>query len=572
MESPDERPLAGHESAGAWVDLAVLTLIGLVLFFALGRVPLANPDEGRYAQIPREMMAQGDWVTPRLNGIPYFEKPPLVYWTVGASIYAFDSAEWAVRLTPALFGLGGVLLTYAAARRMHGRVAGLAAAVVLGTSLLYFALSRILLLDMAVSVLMSATLFCFILGVREPASPRRRWFFHGLYVSAALATLTKGLIGFLVTGAVMFLWLLIFNQWKRLRPLHLPTGILLFLGIAAPWHILAAQRNPEWAHFYFVHEHWERFTTTGHDRYEPWWYFIPVLLLGLFPWTGFLWCSTRDAIVGSSDGLKAAWARRRENAEPWFFVTWVVFVFLFFSKSQSKLIPYILPVFPALAVLIGAWLARCWADQTPARLRRGLGVFSFVCGMLGVAALVMVLKPGAVRDPAQAADLRPFGLALGAIFLLGGIAAPWAARVRGVMAGIGTLLGTTLGFLLVLVLAAPGYQRAGTKELAAVASARMQPADRVYHYWAFFHDFLYYTQRPVGLVSYIDELEVQFLPAAERAARFIDDAALKAQWAEAPRVWVVLRKRDAENFRKGVTASYHLIGESRGHYLVSNRP
>ena len=547
------------------MDVAVLALLGLVMFFALGRMPLANPDEGRYAQIPREMAAQGDWVTPRLNGIPYFEKPPLVYWTVGAAQAIFGAAEWPVRLTPALFGFGGVLLTYGAARRLHGRVAGLASAIVLGTSLLYFALSRILLLDMAVSVLMSATLFCFILGVREPQGARRRWLFCGLYASAALATLTKGLIGFLVTGAVMFLWLLIFNQWKRLRPFYLPTGGLLFLAIAAPWHVLAAQRNPEWARFYFVHEHWERFTTTAHDRFEPWWYFGPVLILGLFPWTGFLWSAAREALAGG-------WARRRENADAWFFVTWIAFVFLFFSRSQSKLIPYILPVFPALAVVVGPWLARRCEERAAERLRAGLVCFSFFCGMLGVAALVMVLKPGAIGDPVQAAELRPFAVAMATIMLLGGIAAPWAARVRGAVAGLGTLLGTTLGFLLVLVLAAPGFQRPGTKELAAIASARMQPSDHVYHYWAFFHDFVYYTQRPVGLVSYIDELEVQFLPAAERAARFIDDAELQRQWARAPRVWVVLRKQDAENFRLRVTASYHLIGESRGHYLVSNQP
>lgn len=556
------------------MDIAVLSLLGLVMFFALGRVPLANPDEGRYAQIPREMLAQGDWVTPRLNGTPYFEKPPLVYWTVGAAQSLFGPAEWAVRLTPALFGLGGVLLTYGAARRMYGRAAGLASAVVLGTSLLYFVLSRILLLDMAMSVLMSATLFCFILGVREsPVGLTRRWLFYGLYASAALATLTKGLIGFLVTGAVMFLWLLIFNQWKRLRPLYLPTGVLLFLFIAVPWHVLAAQRNPEWARFYFVHEHWERFTTTAHNRNEPFWYFIPIVLLGLFPWTGFLASAAREALAGGpSGGLRACWARRRENADAWFFVTWIGFVFLFFSKSQSKLIPYILPVFPALAVLIGPWLARGWAEEGARRLRAGLGVFSFICGMLGVAALVMVLKSGAMKDPVQAAELRPFVFALAAIFLVGGIAAPWAARMRGVMAGLGTLLGTTLGFFLVIVLAAPGFQRAGTKDLAAIVNARIKPPDRVYHYWAFFHDFVYYTQRPVGLVSYIDELEVQFIPAAERAARFIDDEALQRQWVEPTRVWVVMRKREADNFRARVTASYHLIGESSGHYLVSNQP
>ena len=547
-------------------DLLLLAVVfGAFYLFLLGRLPLANPDEARYAQIPREMAAAGDWVTPRLDGVPYFEKPPLVYWFVGGAQRVFGYGEFAARLTPAFFALGGVLLTYAAARRLHGRTAGLAAAVVLGTALIYFVLARILLLDMAVSVLMSATLFCFILGVREPPGARRRWLFYGLYASAALATLTKGLIGFLVTGAVMFLWLLVFNQWKRLRPLHLPSGIALFLAIAAPWHVLAAQRNPEWARFYFVHEHWERFTTTAHARYEPWWYFIPVLLLGLFPWTGFLWSSVREAVAGG-------WTRRKENADAWFFVTWAGFIFLFFSKSQSKLIPYILPVFPALAVLIGAWLAGRGARADARRLRVELRVFTFLCGVLAAAALFVALKPGVISDPAQLAALRPFCFALAAVFMVGGVGAPWAARVRGVWAGLVTVAATAIGFGLVLVLAAPGFQRAGTKEIALAAREMIRPGERVYHYWAFFHDFVYYTQRPVGLVSYIDELEVQFIPAEERAARFIDDATLRAQWAGPARVWVVLRKRDLESFRQHVTTAYPLLRESRGHYLLSNQP
>jgi 4-amino-4-deoxy-L-arabinose transferase-like glycosyltransferase len=556
--------------AAFWTrDLLLLALaFGALNLFLLGRLPLANPDEGRYAEIPREMLATGDWVTPRLNATPYYEKPPLVYWTVGLSRVLFGPGEFAVRLTPALFGLGGVLLTYAAARGLYGRAAGLAAAVVLGTSLLYFALSRILLLDMAVSVLMTATLFCFILGVQEPPGARRRWLFLGLYASAALATLAKGLIGFLIPGAILFLWLLLFNQWRRLLPMHLGPGLLVFLAIAAPWHVLAAQRNPEWAYFYFVREHWLRFTTTTHDRAEPVWFFGPVLLAGLFPWVGFLGGAVREALAGG-------WARRRENAAAWFLVTWALFVVLFFSKSQSKLIPYILPAFPPLAVLIGAWLGRRWEEGAAARLRFGLGVLAFGCGLLGLALVVLALRPGMIRDPAQAVALRPFALAMAAILFVGGVAAPWAARVRGVAAGLGTTVATMIGFFLVLVLAAPEFQRAGTKELAAVARERVAPGDRVYHYWAFFHDFVYYTERPVGLVSYIDELQVQFLDPAERAARFIDDATLRRQWAGPERIWIVVRQRDLVQ-PKSVFADgslrYHLIAATRAHSLISNRP
>src|SRR5690606_21411267 len=120
--------------------------------------------------------------------------------------------------------------------------------------------------DMVVSVLIAATCWCFLLGVREPAGRRRRRLFYGLYASAAGATLAKGLIGFLLPGAVMFLWLLVFNQWRRLRPLYLPTGLLLFGLVGVPWHVAIALQNPEWAQFYFVHEHWMRFTSSGHLR------------------------------------------------------------------------------------------------------------------------------------------------------------------------------------------------------------------------------------------------------------------------------------------------------------------
>ena len=563
-------------------DLLLLTLVlGALFGFRLGSHPLANPDEGRYAEIPREMLAAGEYVTPRLDGVPYFEKPPLMYWVVAAGLKAFGPNEWALRAAPALFALGGVLLTYAAGRRLYGRPAGLYAAGVLGSSLLYFALARLLILDMAVSVLMSATLFCFILGVREPspstdAGPAgssrplrqaqgRRWLFYGLYASAALATLTKGLIGFLVTGAVMFLWLLVFNQWKRLRPFYLPTGALLFLAIAAPWHILAAVRNPGWARFYFLYEHWERFLSPSHNRYEPWWFFVPIVLLGLFPWVGFLWPSLRAALAGG-------WARRKENADAWFFVTWAVFIFLFFSKSQSKLIPYILPVFPPLAVLMGAWLARAGANGATAGARTGIRVFTFLCGLLAAALCVAVLKPGVIREPAQAALLRPYAFGLAAVLLLGGVAALWSEKVRGWRAGLTTMASTLLGFYLILILAAPSIQRPGTKELARQTAALIRPGDRIYHYHAFFHDFTFYAGQTVGTVAHQDELESQFLNPAERAARFIDEAEFRRQWAGPDRLFVVARKRDVRELFADPAFRYHLLGENRDHYLLSNQP
>jgi len=548
-------------------DLLVLALLfGALLAWRLGSAPLLNPDEGRYAEVPREMIASGDWVTPRLDGVPYFEKPPLGYWAVALCETAFGPSEWAVRLTPALFALVGILGTYAAARALYGRDAGFWAAVVLGTSLLYTALGRMVGLDMIVSVLMAGTLFCFILGVRQEPGVRRRAFFYGLYLFAALATLAKGLIGFLITGAVMFLWLLLMGQWKRLRPLYLPTGIALFLAVAVPWHVIVSRHNPGWAHFYFVYEHWERFFDKGHGRYQPFWFFAPVLLLGLFPWTGFLWHAVRDALAGG-------WERRRENSEAWFLVIWAVFIFLFFSKSQSKLINYILPVFPALAVLLGRWIALALPRPDGfLRLKPGLRAFTFLCGLIAAALCVAVLKPGLIRAPGQAEALRPYAFVIAAILALGGVRAMVPRNSAGAMGPL-KVVTTTLVFLVgVLMFAVPIIDVRSTKDLALAARALVKPGDRVYAYHGFFHDFTYYLGSPIGLARYTDELEVQFLTPGERAEKFIDDAEFRRQWSGPGRVFAIARKRDAAELFADPAFHYHVVATGPYHTLLSNEP
>jgi 4-amino-4-deoxy-L-arabinose transferase-like glycosyltransferase len=567
-ESPGS-PVSASVASRAWRrDLFVLILAFCVLYgFRLGSYPLANPDEGRNAEIAREMIATGDFVTPRLNGVNYFEKPPVVYWAVAASLQVFGETEWAVRLVPALFGLAGVLFTYAAGYRLYGRAAGIAAAVVLGTSLLFFGLSRFLILDMAVSVLMSGTLFCFILGMRAPAGATRRWLFYGLYATAALATLTKGLIGFLVTGAVMFLWLLIFNQWKRLLPLYLPSGLLLFFAITVPWHVLAATHNETWVHRYFVYEHFERFTSTAASRPGPWYYFIPIILLGIFPWTGFLMCSLQHALAGG-------WTARKERADAWFFVVWVGFVFLFFSVSKSKLPPYILPVFPPLAVVIGAWLATASpvARNAP-RLRRGLRVFSFICGLLSAALLVVVFKAGLViKDHGQAETLRPFAVMLAVVLFAGGVLAPWLGRTRGERPALVTMAATIALFFGVLTFAAPAIQRPGTKALAEIVSAAAQPGERVMHYHEFFHDFTFYARRVVDVVAFKGELELEEDAAARASGRFIEEPEFRSLWTRSARIFAVARKRDVKELFGDPAFRYRLLGETRDHYLFDNQP
>ncbi len=569
MPDPVHPASAAPATPSRWRDLLLLAVVfGALYFFRLGSYPLSDPDEGRNAEIAREMLASGDWVTPRLNGVNYFEKPPLVYWATALSEKIFGLNEWAVRAVPALFALWGVLITYVAARRLYGRDAGLASAIVLGTSLLWFAIGHILLLDMAVSVFMAQAQFAFIIGVETPAGAARHRTFLVLYASMALATLSKGFIGFLVTGAVMFLWLLVFNQWKRLLPLHLVSGVPLFLVIAAPWHVLAAQHNETWFHRYVIFEHFERFLTSAASRPGPPHYFVWIVIAGLIPWTGFLFPAVRDAIRGG-------WVKRADNRVAWFLITWTAFIFFFFSISKSKLPPYILPIFPALAVLTGSWVAKLANEPgSAARLRVGLGVFSFFNGLLAVALCMAVIRPDLVKlAPARALALQPAAFAMAAILLLGGIFVPWLAKTRGVRVAVAGMALTMAAFLVALLFAAPNIIRPSTKSLAEFVNARAKSGDRVVHYHEFFHNFTFYAERLVDVVAFKGELELEEDAAARASGRFLDEATFRQLWSQPGRVFAVARRRDVDKeLFVDPTFHYHLLGTTEDHYLFSNQP
>lgn len=326
--------------------LVLLLLVAILIWCSnLEYRKLVRPDEGRYAEIPREMVATGNWLTPRLNGIKYFEKPPLQYWATAAFYEAFGQHQWTARLWGALTGFAGILLIYLAGLRLFGADAGLYAALVLASSALYTAIGHINTLDMGVTFFMSLSLCGFLLAQRDDASPREnRVWMHVAWAAAALSVLSKGLIGLVLPGAVLVLYSAIqrdFTLWKRL---HLGTGLALFFVIAAPWFIAISAASPEFFHFFFIREHFERFLTKVSRRYHPWWYFVPILIAGMAPW-----------LVALFDALPRSW--RAEPAKAFqpkrFLLIWAVFIYVFFSMSDSKLPSYILPIFPALALLLG---------------------------------------------------------------------------------------------------------------------------------------------------------------------------------------------------------------------------
>ena len=310
------------------------------------------------------MVASGNYLTPRLNGVKYFEKPVFFYWLEAFSIKLFGLNEFTLRLWPASFALFGCLAVAVSGARLFGRRTGLLSAAVLATSLLYYGLSRAIILDMPVSILLTLSLLSFLMGTHEAPGLKRRLYLWGFYAFAALAVLTKGLIGIFIPAMVIGAWIIVLGEWRMLKTLYLPSGLALFLLIAAPWHIMVGMVNPEFYQFYFIHEHFQRFLTKVHGRYQPFWYFIPIVLLGMFPWSAFLPQAIKHSIPSS-------WRERHEHRDALFLMLWAGLVFLFFSASSSKLVPYILPVFPPVALLIGRYLAAAWDSRDFPGLRTG---------------------------------------------------------------------------------------------------------------------------------------------------------------------------------------------------------
>ncbi len=410
--------------------LFLLAFFAAIYWLPTGLRPLVNPDEGRYVEIAREMAATGDLVSPRLNGTLYFEKPALFYWLETSAVKIGGMNLWALRFWPIALAFLGVAAVYGTARVLWGRAAGLWSAAALSTAVLYYGIAQIIILDMAVSVFLTLALCAFLLAVREPPGPARRWWCWALYAAMALALLTKGLIGLVIPGAIIFLWLLVLNKWRELRQAHIFTGLLVLLILAAPWHIAAALANPppggwDWAHFvtkdwnnqgflwyYFWHEHVLRYTDpeTAH-HVQQWWFFPVVLLAGFLPWTFFL----PQAICAA---CKGGWARLKAEPETVLLIIWALFPLMFFSASASKLIPYILPSIPPLALLTGRFIARAQEAPGAPALLWPLRIFG---GCMLAIAITLPFLPHALGDKIPAGATPWFG-GLTVLFLLCGVA------------------------------------------------------------------------------------------------------------------------------------------------------
>jgi 4-amino-4-deoxy-L-arabinose transferase-like glycosyltransferase len=502
----DDKNMSTKSPSTSARTLWLLLLAFAILWGAtLGSRALLHPDEGRYAEIAREMLASGDWITPRLNGIKYFEKPALQYWATAVAFMSFGENEFAARFWCGLTGLLGVLLAYYVGARLYGREAGMMAAVILGSSLLYFILGHLNTLDMGLGFFLEVALAGFLLAQTAAvgSSSERRWMLAS-WLGIALALMSKGIVALVLPAFTLVLYHLAQREWPVWSRWHLVPGLALMLVVAAPWFIAVSLANPEFPGFFFVHEHFARFLTTVHRRDEPWWFFGPVLLAGALPWTA-LWLQSISETWRTAHG--AHFHTRR------FLLLWIVANLVFFSLSHSKLPPYIVPVMPAIAWLLGDFLTRIRQSSLGKQLA-AMSVFWIV----GAIVLVFI-KVDATRSasPEVIAAFRPWAVAGFALAGGASVVAWWTMRRRPIwwavaIVGIGTLAAQS-----VLLQGFDAF-RATRSGLDLANSLRQYDApDKSFYSVGVYEQTLpFYLRRTMTLVDYRGELDFGLEQEPER--------------------------------------------------------
>ncbi|MBO9648216.1 MAG: glycosyltransferase family 39 protein [Variovorax sp.] len=528
------RPVA----VGTFALVLMLVALAVLWFAGLGTRSLISPDEGRYASIALEMARSGDWITPRLNGLLYFEKPVMQYWLGALAFLGFGVSEFSARLWPALSGFLTLLMVGFTGARLWGRESGVRALAIAASMTWVVGNSHFLTLDAGLTFFLTLALCAVLLAENATSDPtvRRRWIWLA-WAAMAGAMLSKGLVGVVIPAGVLFLT----SLWRRdaalVRGMHWVSGLLIFFALATPWFVMVSMRNPTFAQFFFVHEHFARYLTTVHQRQGAWWYYVPLLLGGMLPWTSALpWLAWRRGAEGE----------RADDRSRDLLVVWCAFVFLFFSTSGSKLPSYILPMFPALALLA----ARALRDVQPSTLRWHL----LLPTLAWVAAFVVSTKASRLASPATPAEvLAPMAEAvrIGAVIFVACAALGWFSLSRQKVTT--AILSVAFGHLIATTVVLQSHDAYGQLKsatpFAAALRSELRPGTPVFAVAAYDQTLPFYLGRDVTLVAYMDEFALGEVQEPDKWIKTVDE--FVTRWQSLPQaaayinpaIWTELHQR-----------------------------
>jgi 4-amino-4-deoxy-L-arabinose transferase-like glycosyltransferase len=562
----------GERGAAAFLALVCI----FILFANLGGAGLFEPDEGRNSEKAREILLLNDWITPHHNFLPTLDKPMAFYWPVALSFKLFGLSEWAARLPSALAALGCLLLVYQFARRQWGLREALWSCLVLVTNVGFFIFARVVIFDMSLSFFLALALFSFYSAIRAEEARRRLMYNLVMYAALGAGTLIKGAVAVVLPGLVIGSYILLTRRWYVVPRMAIARGAIVYLAVVAPWYLWSEVRNPGYLNYFLWEEHFVRYTSAEFERSKGWYYFIVVTVVGFFPWIAVLPQTARHL-----------WRERGDDTTQ-FLALWALVPVIFFSFSMSQLPQYILPIFPALALLAGRYLAeRISGAGTPAwqRILLPWGCVISVVIYLLMGALWPNLLVRHVR-PAVAQNVAPLAASGGALLLILGIF--FNGYRKKAWRGWGpvycsTATGFALFFIVLAQMTTAVSRDRSAKSEAQTIAAFIAPEDRVVFYDTYLTGIAFYLSldRPSWIVQ--DEEKEKILGSSYLAARRPPAAAghgqvifsfsdFAQQWNRTDLVLrVIVKEKNFRRLSSNVGAVPKILTKVDEYLLVTNR-
>ena len=540
------------------ITLIILSILsGFLFLYELGDRSLYNPDEGRYAEIGKEMVLRNDYIEPRLYNVDYLAKPILFYWLIIFSFKLFGITEFAGRLVPAFFGFLGVLITYWFTQKKLGKKAAIYSALIMTTNFWYLQVGRFLVIDMVFTFFILCCLLFFYCGITD--SKNKKLFYFLFYVSLAFAFLTKGFACFFLTGTPIGLYLLLTKQIKK--PKYLKKhflGLTIFLFITIIWMLQIAIREPEFLKSYIIHDHIQRFTSDHFEHQRPFYFFILLVPLFCSPWTFFI------------DPFKRMFLNRQDNQSDikLFLVLCALGIIAFFSVSKTKLPTYCLPAMPFLFMLIGY----AWSKMTEENYSRKLtitGIIIFAVIAVGAIMAALFFYPLYNEDYPIKNDLFYVG-----IMAFIGMAVSFMFCRHGKIRHVFYTL------VVVMFLATFTVNSALTKIVdlnytskyfAVTLNTLLKKEDKVFIYEnpSTFYDAQFYLDHPITLVGLLGELEPNeyTMPEEDEKIDVIDPEKFIEMFNGKKTFYCFTRKKYLKNFGSGVEKKIEIIAETNDKIL-----
>lgn len=369
--------IAENQACYKWHCLGIFLISVFIYLFFNHRVPITDPVEANYALTAKEMVLSADWLSPRIYGVAWFDKPVFFYWLTAISFQLFGFSEWAARLMPAVFAAAGLVLIYWFAVKITSRTAAVLAMLIMGTSFEYIVLAKLIITDMVFFIFNSAALSFFYLGYVK-MNGTKRWYLAA-YVSMALAVLTKGPVGVLLPGLVMLLFIAVQRNWAELKEMSLPAGLFLFAIVALPWYAaMYVVHGADFINNFFGVHNYLRATVSEHPKDNVSYYYIAVFALSMLPWSAI-------AIKALLRAGRALWAQ--VSPLPLFLILWTAVYLGFYSLMATKYLTYTFPILFPVAVLTAIHLETMLTHEKAASILywAGIPLILLLCGYIAVA-------------------------------------------------------------------------------------------------------------------------------------------------------------------------------------------